>query len=102
VLVVRQPAGGLYGALGLSRKKELMYKPLMPGSLTAIIEDYRAAYHACGHHVSALLSSSELSLWNNVSHCAPECLTAAVRLMDENCNNYVLWHCSTIDGCHGK
>eukprot|EP00048_Salpingoeca_helianthica_P021047 m.10040 g.10040 ORF g.10040 m.10040 type:complete len:455 (+) comp5525_c0_seq1:27-1391(+) len=47
VLGVRH--GGRYGALGLSRRDTLMFKPLTFTSLAALMADYTAAYAAVGH-----------------------------------------------------
>lgn len=49
VLGVRH--AGRYGALGLSRRDTLMYKPLTFVSLGQLIADYDAAYAAVGHTI---------------------------------------------------
>ncbi|CAH8477627.1 unnamed protein product [Schistosoma bovis] len=41
-------SSGLFGALGLSRRENLMYKPLNFPSLSLLINNYTEAYH--GHH----------------------------------------------------
>ncbi|VDP45109.1 unnamed protein product [Schistosoma margrebowiei] len=41
-------SSGLFGALGLSRREDLMYKPLNFPSLSLLINNYTEAYH--GHH----------------------------------------------------
>ena len=40
---------GKFGALGLSRRRTLMYKPLEYSSLHNLVEDYEQAYTSCGH-----------------------------------------------------
>ena len=40
---------GKFGALGLSRRRTLMYKPLEYSSLHNLVEDYEQAYTNCGH-----------------------------------------------------
>ena len=45
-------AGGNWGALGLSRRAELMYKPLgAAAALSGLVADYAAAYAAWGHRL---------------------------------------------------
>jgi hypothetical protein len=44
VLAVHDPSSGLYGALGISRRGNLMYKPLVFSSLAALLADYQEAY----------------------------------------------------------
>lgn len=38
---------GKYGALGLSRRKTLMYKPLVYRSLMDLIQEYKTSYEEC-------------------------------------------------------
>ncbi|GAQ90315.1 hypothetical protein KFL_006260010 [Klebsormidium nitens] len=49
VLVVRN--GGRYGALGISRRKELMFKDLVFNSLAAIVTDFKQSYERWWHTV---------------------------------------------------
>ncbi|KIZ04359.1 Vasohibin-2 [Monoraphidium neglectum] len=51
VLAVRDTSSGLWGALGLSRRRELMDKPLRHSSLSALVGDFVAAYALWGHEV---------------------------------------------------
>ncbi|CAG9576646.1 conserved hypothetical protein [Leishmania major strain Friedlin] len=52
VLVLRtRSAPALYGALGLSRKPTLMYKPLAYHSLFDVVMDYKREYEALGHEL---------------------------------------------------
>jgi hypothetical protein len=44
VLAVHDPSSGLFGALGISRRANLMYKPLTFSSLAALLADYQEAY----------------------------------------------------------
>ena len=52
---------GIYGALGISRSKDLMAKDLVFGSLTEMIEDYVAAYRREGHVVVGVKVSEVIS-----------------------------------------
>ncbi|AYU79925.1 Vasohibin [Leishmania donovani] len=52
VLVLRtRSTPALYGALGLSRKPTLMYKPLAYHSLFDVVMDYKHEYEALGHEL---------------------------------------------------
>ena len=42
---------GSFGALGLSRRNTLMYKPMVYTSLCELIEDFRRAYTECHHRL---------------------------------------------------
>ncbi|CAH8477571.1 unnamed protein product [Heterobilharzia americana] len=42
-------SSGLFGAIGLSRREDLMYKPLKYPSLSSLIYDYADAYHRHQH-----------------------------------------------------
>jgi hypothetical protein len=44
VLAVHDPSTGLFGALGISRRGDLMYKPLAFASLAVLLADYQQAY----------------------------------------------------------
>lgn len=41
--------GGRYGALGMSRREDLMYKPPAFRTLSELVLDYEAAYSRCWH-----------------------------------------------------
>lgn len=41
--------GGRYGALGMSRREDLMYKPPAFRTLSELVLDYEAAYGRCWH-----------------------------------------------------
>lgn len=41
--------GGRYGALGMSRREDLMYKPPAFRTLSDLVLDYEAAYGRCWH-----------------------------------------------------
>ncbi|KAJ8308834.1 hypothetical protein KUTeg_013708 [Tegillarca granosa] len=43
--------GGKYGALGMSRREDLMYKPLTFKSLSDLVFDYEKAYHKYWHEL---------------------------------------------------
>jgi hypothetical protein len=49
VLAVHHLPSGRFGALGISRREELMYKPLRFGSLAELVSDYKAGYEAWWH-----------------------------------------------------
>eukprot|EP00775_Hariotina_reticulata_P011002 gene11002-11156_t len=51
VLVVCQVPTRLFGAIGLSRRPELMYKPLQFASLADIMADYQSGYRHWGHEL---------------------------------------------------
>ncbi|XP_052769467.1 tubulinyl-Tyr carboxypeptidase 2-like isoform X3 [Mya arenaria] len=46
--------GGRYGALGMSRREDLMYKPLVYKSLSELITDYEKAYRKYWHDVKKI------------------------------------------------
>ncbi|KAM4665095.1 tubulinyl-Tyr carboxypeptidase 1 [Discoglossus pictus] len=41
--------GGHFGALGMSRREDLMYKPLIHRTLSDLISDFQSAYTCCWH-----------------------------------------------------
>ena len=51
VLAVQHVPSGRFGALGLSRRSELMFKDLAYPSLSALLEDFSAAYGKWWHEV---------------------------------------------------
>eukprot|EP00467_Chlorarachnion_reptans_P023419 CAMPEP_0114500532 /NCGR_PEP_ID=MMETSP0109-20121206/8014_1 /TAXON_ID=29199 /ORGANISM="Chlorarachnion reptans, Strain CCCM449" /LENGTH=336 /DNA_ID=CAMNT_0001678199 /DNA_START=1 /DNA_END=1008 /DNA_ORIENTATION=+ len=51
VLAVKDKSSGMWGALGLSRRKDLGYKPLQFKSLAALTGDYKSAYESIGHRI---------------------------------------------------
>ncbi len=51
VLVIHQPAMQLWGALGISRREELMFKDLTFTSLSELVADYKAGYEKWGHEL---------------------------------------------------
>jgi hypothetical protein len=51
VLAVRDTHSGLWGALGLSRRRELAYKPLAHPRLSGLVADYAAGYEKWRHQV---------------------------------------------------
>eukprot|EP01059_Diplonema_ambulator_P028889 TRINITY_DN4790_c0_g1_i1.p2 TRINITY_DN4790_c0_g1~~TRINITY_DN4790_c0_g1_i1.p2 ORF type:complete len:327 (+),score=112.29 TRINITY_DN4790_c0_g1_i1:1254-2234(+) len=60
VLAVRCEGHG-WGALGLSRKEDLMYKKLRDMTLSELVEDYRQAYKGHGHEVLAVKIGLQVS-----------------------------------------
>jgi hypothetical protein len=75
VLAVRDTSSGLWGALGLSRRRELMDKPLRHSSLSALVGDFVAAYALWGHEVLKV----------RVGLPAPH---------EAACNKHVCWRCA--------
>ena len=51
VLVVHDVKGNMFGALGISRRDNLMFKPLVYTSLSLLIQDYVKAYESWWHKV---------------------------------------------------
>ena len=51
MLAARHPATGRWGALGLSRRAELMDKPLIYSSLADLLADYVSSYKQWWHTV---------------------------------------------------
>ena len=51
VLAVRHVPSGRFGALGLSRREELMFKDLSYASMSALLDDFLAAYEKWWHEV---------------------------------------------------
>lgn len=70
VLVLRtRSTPSLYGALGLSRKSSLMYKPMTFRSLYDLVMDYKAGYEALGHELADIklgiaITHDEHSRWD--------------------------------------
>eukprot|EP00742_Colponemidia_sp_Colp-10_P005909 GILJ01006320.1.p1 GENE.GILJ01006320.1~~GILJ01006320.1.p1 ORF type:complete len:386 (+),score=54.41 GILJ01006320.1:44-1159(+) len=52
VLAVRHQ--NTWGAMGLSRKQELMYKPLKFSSLGALMEEFKTCYEKCWHSLQKI------------------------------------------------
>jgi len=51
ILAVHHVPSGKYGAIGLSRKAELMYKDMKYGSMAELLQDYKDAYENLYHQV---------------------------------------------------
>lgn len=51
VLVVHHRQSGKYGALGISRRSNLMYKDLVFGSMGELLSDYKASYEGWWHEL---------------------------------------------------
>ncbi|KAL6752521.1 Vasohibin-domain-containing protein [Haematococcus lacustris] len=49
VLAVRDASSGLWGALGISRREELMFKPLAYHSLAALMLEFKVSYEKWHH-----------------------------------------------------
>jgi hypothetical protein len=74
VLVIRY--GDMYGALGLSRRKDLMNKPITFRSLSDLVHEYKLCYQNNYHHLEKIkiglpvthqMGSNELVVWKSVS-----------------------------------
>ncbi|XP_075705696.1 tubulinyl-Tyr carboxypeptidase 1 isoform X1 [Rhinoderma darwinii] len=48
-IVLGLHCGGHFGAIGISRREDLMYKPLQQKSLSDLMADYQEAYARCWH-----------------------------------------------------
>lgn len=53
VLLIRERATGQFGALGISRRKELAYKELRYNSCSDVLADYRRSYEKWWHEARA-------------------------------------------------
>ncbi|XP_051502235.1 tubulinyl-Tyr carboxypeptidase 1-like [Myxocyprinus asiaticus] len=51
-IVLGVHSGGRFGALGISRREELMYKPLEYKTLTDLVQEFRVAYQGYWHMLS--------------------------------------------------
>jgi hypothetical protein len=51
VLLVHDAAANRWGALGISRRANLMYKPLEYASLSSILTDFRRSYAVWNHQL---------------------------------------------------
>ncbi|WIA10257.1 hypothetical protein OEZ85_010457 [Tetradesmus obliquus] len=71
VLAVHDPSSGLFGALGISRRANLMYKPLAFDSLAALLADYQEAYRGWGHSVVKVRVG--LPVEHDASYTGPVC-----------------------------
>lgn len=49
VLAIRDPSSKCFGALGISRRRQLMFKELAFQSLDALVQDFADHYHSLGH-----------------------------------------------------
>jgi hypothetical protein len=54
VLVIKHRPTNTYGALGLSRRTELMYKELKYTTLAAVLTDYKTSYEGWWHKVEKM------------------------------------------------
>eukprot|EP00879_Flechtneria_rotunda_P026363 GHRR01028106.1.p1 GENE.GHRR01028106.1~~GHRR01028106.1.p1 ORF type:complete len:401 (+),score=143.18 GHRR01028106.1:680-1882(+) len=71
VLVVCDTAAARFGALGLSRRSNLMDKPLTFTSLSSMIQDYQAAYRDWGHELMKVRVG--LPVEHGSSYAGPVC-----------------------------
>ncbi|EDV29910.1 uncharacterized protein TRIADDRAFT_20295 [Trichoplax adhaerens] len=60
---------GRYGALGLSRRRTLMYKPLIYRSLMDLIQQYKTSYEECYHELEKVKIG--LPVDHSVHSCEP-------------------------------
>lgn len=51
MLLVHDAQLNQWGALGISRRSDLMFKPLTHKSLSSIVTDFKAAYSAWHHDI---------------------------------------------------
>ena len=57
VLLVREKSSGQFGALGLSRRKELAYKELRYDTCSSILSDYKRSYEKWWHEVRLCIAA---------------------------------------------
>ena len=80
VLLVRERASGQWGALGLSRKPDLMFKPLGYPSASSVLADFKSAYEAIWHDVRLIFVG--LPVPHDETSVVPVCWRYAVARMD--------------------
>ncbi|GBF91266.1 hypothetical protein Rsub_03586 [Raphidocelis subcapitata] len=71
VLAVRDGASGRWGALGLSRRRELAYKGLGHASLSGLVGDFASGYSSWGHELDRVRVG--LPAPHDAASCAPVC-----------------------------
>jgi hypothetical protein len=73
VLAIRHRPSKLWGAVGLSRRPELMFKELRFDSLAALLEDFKLSYERWWHTLQKVPSRPPpgLRLATYASHAAP-------------------------------
>lgn len=71
VLVVHQPTSGRWGALGISRRHDLMDKKLEFSSLSSLVHDYHSCYKKLGHKL--LKARIGLPFEHDITSNAPVC-----------------------------
>eukprot|EP00891_Asterochloris_glomerata_P006202 jgi/Astpho2/6202/Aster-x1355 len=81
VLAVMHKPSGKWGALGLSRRAQLMDKPMEHSTFTSLLQDYRQAYHRWWHEVLKLriglpaphdAASGEMVCWRRCCLTVPD------------------------------
>jgi hypothetical protein len=71
VLAVHDGSSGQWGALGLSRRKELMDKPLSHDSLASLVQDYHMNYSHWGHSLNKVRVG--LPVEHDTEYAGPVC-----------------------------
>lgn len=61
VLTVFDKSNNRWGALGLSRRSNLMYKPLVFNSLVDLIREFERSYESCFHRLTKVYLSEPLT-----------------------------------------
>ncbi|ESO06508.1 hypothetical protein HELRODRAFT_133665, partial [Helobdella robusta] len=69
----------MYGALGLSRKPDLMYKPLVYQNLSDLLLDFVSSYNKCGHRLM------KIKIGNSVPHNLLTCQSIQWGIISLNC-----------------
>lgn len=74
VLVIYDTVSKRWGALGLSRKTNLMFKPLEYESLSQLTTDFKRSFAAWNHQVVKVISClSSSMLYTSIFRDAQEC-----------------------------
>ena len=63
VLAVHDTEHDIWGALGMSRRSNLMYKPMVYPSLSALLTDFRDSYRTWTHYMVKVCVGNCCSLW---------------------------------------
>jgi hypothetical protein len=69
VLVIHDTTNDVWGALGISRRRNLMFKAFEYTKLSAIIADFKQAYCAWNHNLVKVLDRVALSFRMPWSGC---------------------------------
>lgn len=79
VLIVHDRASQRWGALGISRRSNLMFKPLVYETLSALIADFRSSY-VCWTHELVKVRAHHRESWHRASQAAASRARSHVRV----------------------